>query len=243
MGLLALFAAAGVHAQVALPVLWLPPSGEILVQGKPAQARITNGAARIRLAAGYAYSFNGVHGGVLLGDYPALRLTGSMTMSLWLNLRSYVDAGPGAQILFRGDDRCGVDPFDLVIHSDGTIWFAVQDDKDRGFGIASEIPLNRWTHVVATFNANSGDMNFWLNDEHVAFAKTSRRPFEILDNNYAPGIGIGNVQNDHGPHNQPLNGMIADLRLYDRVIQPDLIDETPAPWDNPPVSLSRQTVN
>ncbi|HVT12640.1 MAG TPA: LamG domain-containing protein [Fimbriimonadaceae bacterium] len=234
MHFLAFLAAAAVHSQAPLPVLWLAPTGEVLVQGKAVQPRITEGAWRVRLSGGYAYNFNGVHGGVLLPDYSGLRLTGSMTMSLWLNLRSYVNSGPGAQILFRGDDRCGLDPYDLVIHSDGTIWFAVQDEQDHGYGVAGEIPLNRWTHVVATFDASTGQLKLWLNDELVAFGKTTRRPFQVLDNSYAPGIGIGNVQNDHGPHNQPLNGMIADLRLYDRVVEPGVTEELAPLWDSPP---------
>ncbi|HWA82121.1 MAG TPA: LamG domain-containing protein [Fimbriimonadaceae bacterium] len=235
MHFLAFMTAAAVYSQAPLPVLWLAPTGEVLVQGKAVQPRITPGAWRVRLSGGYAYTFNGVHGGVLLQDYPALRLTGSMTMSLWLNLRSYVNDGPGAQILFRGDDRCGVDPFDLVVHHDGTIWFAVQNEQDLGYGISGEIPLNRWTHVVATFNASTGQLKMWLNNELVATGLTSRRPFAALDDKYAPGLGIGNVQNDHGPHNQPLNGMIADLRLYDKVVEPAIMDEAAPLWDDPPV--------
>ncbi len=234
MGIFAIVAFAGLHAQVVPPLLWLAPSGQIEVAGKPVSARVTPGASRIRLPGGYGFSFDGTHGGVLLPDLPALRLTGSMTMSVWINLRSYVNTGPGAQVLFRGDDRNGLDPYDLVVHSDGTIWFAVQDDQDRGFGVAGEIPLRQWTHVLGSFDATKGELKLWLNHELVATAKTTRRPFETLDNAFAPGIGIGNVQNDHGPHNQPLNGMITDLRLYDRIFEPDAIDEGVPPWTGDP---------
>lgn len=243
MDLLAILALASIHAQSGKPLLWLSPNGQIEVEGKAVHARITTGAARVRLSGGYAYDFNGKHGGVLLDDLPQFHLTGSMTISLWINLRSYVNDGPGAQVLFRGDDRCGVDPYTMSIHSDGTINFAVQDDQDRGYGINGEIPLNRWTHVLASFNSETGEMRLWLNHESVAYARTSRRPFALLDPAFSSGIGIGNVQNDHGPHNQPINGTIADLRLYRGIYAPDEVDRGYSPWDNPPQARrSKNTV-
>ncbi len=36
---------------------------------------------------------------------------------------------------------------------------------------------------------------------------TRIRPFARLDDRAAPGVSIGNVQFDKGPHNQPLNGL------------------------------------
>jgi hypothetical protein len=240
MGFLSLIAFSTAFAQLPPPVLWLSPTGKILVHGKQVEAELTEGASRVRLAGGYAYDFSGKRGGILFGDVPALRLTESMTVSLWINLRSYVNDGPGAQVLFRGDDRSGVDPYTLSIHGDGTVWWAVQDQDDKGFGVGAEIPLNRWMHVVASFNDESGELQLWLDDERVAYARTSRRPFALLDNNASPGLGIGNVQNNRGPHNQPLNGVVADLRLYDRVLTPDELD-TDRRWDSPPVQVSLKT--
>src|SRR5437879_4531137 len=82
MGILGMIAIVGMHGQVGRPVLWLAPSGQIEVAGKPIEARITPGAWRVSLGGGYAYNFNGKRGGILLGDLPALRLTGSITVSV-----------------------------------------------------------------------------------------------------------------------------------------------------------------
>jgi|SRR5579862_2378284 len=234
MGALTFVALLALHAHPDRPVLWLSPSGKIEVAGRPVDARITTGASQIPIPGGFGYDFTGVHGGILLDDIPELRLTGSMTISVWLNLRAYVDSGPGAQVLFRGDDRGGLDPYDLVIHSDGTIWFAIVNQENLGFGICGEIPLNHWTQVVASFDSNRSEMQLWIDRRRIAAAVTSRRPFENLDLAFAPGIGIGNVQNDRGPHNQPLDGVLADLRLYRGAYSPEDIDDGIPPWAREP---------
>ncbi|HMS55442.1 MAG TPA: LamG domain-containing protein [Fimbriimonadaceae bacterium] len=196
------------------PVVWLHPEGQILVEGKAFSPRTSEGTKRVKTANGWGYDFDGVRSGLLFGDLPAAQLTQSLTVSTWLYLRSYVNDGPGAQILFRGDDRNGHDPFFLVIHGDGTINFAVQNEHDKGRHITAEFPLNRWVHVVATFNAESGRMRLFLNGDLMAMTITSLTPFAQLQSDYAPGFSIGNVQNNIGPHNQPINGIINDLRLY-----------------------------
>lgn len=196
------------------PVVWLHPEGQILVEGRAFTPRSSDGTKKVKTANGIGYDFDGVRSGLLFGDLPEVRLTESLTISTWLYLRSYVNDGPGAQILFRGDDRCGHDPFFFVLHGDGTINFAVQNEHDKGRHISAEFPLNRWIHVVATFNSESGRMRLFLNGELTAMAITSLRPFAELERDWSPGFSIGNVQNNAGSHNQPLNGIVNDLRLY-----------------------------
>lgn len=223
MSIWALTAAMMANAQAIQPVLWMNLRGDILVSGQPTTPRFTPGASRTRTVDGVAYNFTGVHGGVLFGDLPALKLSDSITVSAWLNPRSYVNDGPGAEILFRGDDRSGYDPYWFVIQGDGTINFCVGDDHDRAMNVKGELPLNRWTHVTANFNATTGELKMWLNGELVGYSRTSLREFVELDKGWTPGVGVGNVQNDQGPHNQPYNGLLADLRLYSQALTPDQV--------------------
>lgn len=216
-----LAAGLAIMRQEASPVLWLDLQGRILVDGRTFEPKMTPGATQRHIANGTAYEFSGAHGGILFGDPVPLQLSGSMTISTWVYLRSYAPNGAQGEILFRGDDRNGLDPYSLVVEADGTVNFVICNEKGQDAGIKAEIELSQWTHVVASFNADTGEMNMWLNDEKVAFAKTSRRPFSGLLAQFAPGIGVGNVQNNHGPHNQPLNGLIADLRLYTSALSPD----------------------
>ncbi len=218
-------AVSGAKRQPPSPVLWLHPNGTVLVAGAGAPARQTRGAQTVQTPFGLGLDLDGAHGGLLLQDLPALALTKSMTVSTWVYLRSYVNAGPGAQILFRGDDRSGFDPYDLVIGADGTVAFGICEANGNTAYVATEIPLKAWVRVTGSFDADSGEIRLWLNDRLLATRFTARRPFAALDSGWAPGIGIGNVQNDLGPHNQPLNGTITDLRLY-----PEVLDPADAGW-------------
>lgn len=203
------------------PALWLNPKGTVLVAGKEATARATKGAQTVRTPFGLGLDLNGTHGGLLLADFPALALTRSMTVSTWIYLRSYVNDGPGAQILFRGDDRPGLDPYDFVVRGDGTVEFGIGSDAGSRPFVATEIPLKQWVRVTASFDGESGEMRLWMGERLVATRVTDIRPFRDLHPDYLPGVGIGNVETDRGfGNNQPLNGILADLRLYPAVLEP-----------------------
>ena len=73
-------------------------------------------------------------------------------------------------------------------------------------------------------------MRLWIDRKEVASMLTTRRPFADLDPAFAPGVSVGNVQNDQGPHNQPLDGVVADLRLYATALTPADIDDGMPPW-------------
>lgn len=214
------------------PALWLSPQGSLQVDGKPAAGRLTKGAAMARTPFGWGLDLNGKHGGLLLADFPALALTRTMTVSTWVYLRSYVNDGPGAQILFRGDDRPGLDPYDFVVRGNGTVEFSVGDDQGNRPFVATEIPLHTWVRLTGSFDSESGELRLWKNDRLIATRVTDIRPFRDLDTRYLPGVGIGNVETDRGfGNNQPLDGVIADLRMYPTVLEPR--DAGWRPFDTP----------
>lgn len=225
---------AAMSAQAAKPIFWLNPNDSILLNGNEIKPKISEGVAAVRYPAGVAYSFNGQHGGILLGDPASLKPKGALTISSYLYLRSYVNDGPGAQIFFRGDDRCGYDSYSLVLTGDRVINFNIWDENNEGMSVRSEIPLDRWIHVLASYDPESGRMEMYLNGQEAAMAYTSRRPVFDLDNGWTPGVGIGNVQNNLGPHNQPFNGVIADLRVYDTVVEPQAAGFEPGLWSESP---------
>jgi len=209
------------QAQAPEPILWLQPTGQITINGKPAAHILSPGTRALKTSQGVVYDFDGKRSGVLIPDLRPLAITESFTVSTWINLRSYVNDGPGAQILFRGDDRIGRDPYSLVIHSNGTVNFGIQNAEGTGFHVSAEVPLQRWTHVLASWDMTMGKLMMWLDGKNVAFATTKIHPFAVLDQATAPGIGIGNVQNEKGPHNQPINGQLSDLRLLRGVWTPE----------------------
>lgn len=221
------------------PVLWMRPDATITVQGRAILPTVSPGAKKVPALGGWGYDFDGRRAGLLLPDMPALALTSSMTVSVWIRPRSYVNDGPGAQILFRGDDRCGLDPYSLVILGNGVVVFGVQNDREQGWSVGAELPLNTWTHVTASYEDSPAfgakKLRMWLNGELMTHATTSRTPFSILDKAWAPGVGIGNVQNEKGPHNQPFNGTLFDLRLYQGVFGPGDAGYRPSGRQDPPL--------
>ncbi|HLO99372.1 MAG TPA: LamG-like jellyroll fold domain-containing protein, partial [Fimbriimonas sp.] len=176
--------------QAPQPVLWVKPSGVITVQGSPIQPEFTPGSKWVRMQNGFAIDIDGKRGGVRIPDLQALQLDGSITMAGWFFLRSYVNEGPGAQILFRGDDRIGLDPYYMAIHGDGRLYFAINSNDNRSASASGEIELGRWTRVVANYSTETKRINFWVNGEHVAATKTSLLPFKQLNTPDAPGVGI-----------------------------------------------------
>lgn len=213
------------HRQDIEPVLWLRPDGHLTVHGREVRPKVNPGTRILKLDRGVVYEFNKGHSGLQIPDMPALKLGGSITVTAWIQLYSYVNDGPGAQVLFRGDDRCGLDPYSLVVLSDGTIRFGIQDEQQMGMTVGAELQLQKWYRVTANYDASTGHMEMWLGNDLVGTALTIRKPMQDLDPNWAAGLSIGNIQNVGGPHNQPLNGMVGDLRLYDRVLRPsDLLD-------------------
>ena len=225
--------------QVVDPVLWLNPNGRILVEGKAVNPRFAAGARVIRTNHGATYDFDGRRGGIHFPDLRTFHWTSSMTIALWINPRSYVNDGPGAQILFRGDDRNGLDPYSMVIHSDGTINFGISNEQGLGMGVSTELPLNRWSQVVANWDEETGFIKLWLDGDLVATSRTTRKPFAILETQHTPGVGIGHVQNEFGPHNQPFNGMIADLRFYHQALSPEEIGFNQNRFDPPQKSSAK----
>lgn len=220
MSILAAFMLAA-QAQSPEPVLWLTPHGRITVMGKEIEPTFSPGTRTIKTPQGVVFDFDGRRSGINLPDERAFAITDSFTVSTWIYLRTYHNDGPGAQILFRGDDRSGLDPYSLVVHPNGTIHFSVQDAQDRGFHVSAEIPLAKWTHVLGSWDMETGKLRLWLNGENVAFATTTVHPFATLDKGWTPGLGIGNVQNEKGIHNQPMNGQLMDLRLMRGVWTPE----------------------
>lgn len=203
-----------------VPVLWLDVQGNILIDGDAVEPQINPGVAKQKTPIGIAFNFSGEKSGILFGDKSSLKLTGNITVSAWLFPKSYAPNGAQSEVLFRGDDRAGYDPYFLALTKDGDIQFVIEDDKNEAEMVKTDIPLNQWTHITASLNAATGEMAMWENGVKVSTNSTTKRPIYDLIPKYVPGVGIGNVQNDKGPHNQPFNGLIADLRLYSKVLTP-----------------------
>jgi|GEM_PF-937738 len=202
-------------------VSWWSGDGETndLVRGNSGYPQ--NGMSYSPGMVGQAFHFDGVDDRLMVPDAPNLRLTKSLTIEGWI----YIESLPiklGGQILFRGDDRLGLDPYSLAILPDGNLQFHI-GSLTSNVEITTPVPTGRFLHVAATLDSASGSMKLFKNGNIVAEATTVIRPFKDLDSNYYPGLGIGNTQGPRMQHNHPFHGLIDELAVYNRALSSDEI--------------------
>ena len=199
----------------------------------PSKVSWRRGSKVVAVPSGVGLELDGVLSGLMVADHPAFAMHRAITVSTWIKATSYVDRGPGAQILFRGDDRSGADPYSFVIHPNGRVYFSIQDLGQNASNVNTELPLNQWTHIVASYDGERGILRMYKNGVLNTMETTKVVPLAKLDKTQAPGMGIGNVQWEKGGHNQPFHGILADLRLYNTLIEPKEIGFNPEGWNMP----------
>ena len=181
-------------------------------------AALVSGATYAPGQVGQAFSFDGVDDRVQLPDSDSLKLTESLSIEGWVSVRSYPTFS--GVILFRGDDRGGLDPYQVYISAGGNVRFLVSSlTGSASVKAPVPVPLNQFVHFAGTLDDTTGVMRLYVNGALAAERVTDVRPFRELDANSNPGIGIGN----HGgypitPHNFPLNGLIDELSVYNRAL-------------------------
>jgi concanavalin A-like lectin/glucanase superfamily protein len=147
-------------------------------------------------------------GRVSIPDGPAFELTSSLTIGAWMNM-----ANNSFAVLYRGDDRPGLDPYGLSGNGGGLMGLQIVDATDAGVYLPTAIPLNEWVHVAGTLDGSTGDMKLYLNGVLVAQTTTAIRPFGPL---LGPGVAIGNT----ATHEFPFSGLIDEVVLYNRALSP-----------------------
>jgi hypothetical protein len=165
---------------------------------------------------GQAFNFNGSNGWAALGDPPSLAFTSSFSIEGWIKVNGLPTGNNGNPIMFRGDDRPGLDPYVLSIGTNGNLVFQV-NSTTAGASIQAPIPTGQFVHVAATLDDATGAMTLYENGAVVAQTTTTVRPFGPLDPTQQPGVGIGN-SNAISNFNVPFNGLIDELAVYDRAL-------------------------
>ncbi|MEE9125905.1 MAG: LamG domain-containing protein [Planctomycetota bacterium] len=169
-----------------------------------------------------AMAFHGHDDRVFVPDDEAFHLTKNLTLEAYVQLHDYSDGL--RQILFRGDDRGGFDPWFLGILASGQLVFLVTDAQNRCAQVRSPEPIPRvFTHVAGTLDHETGELSVFVNGKKVATTKTKIRPCGALGGRN-PGVGIGNVQRHS---DQAFHGLIDEVRISSVALDPQ--DMLPAP--------------
>ncbi len=205
-----------------------PPDGLISwweANGAARDAAGDNGGA-ILLGAGFAsgqvgqaFNFDGVDDRVQVPDADNLKLTGSLTIEAWVQVDSLPVNRAHGHVLFRGDDRNGLDPYYLAVSREGTLKFNI-DSLTAKARLEAPVPsIAQFFHVAATLDDTSGSMRIYVNGALAAEMVTDVRPFRDLDPAFNPGVAIGNHGGYPGtPHSYPLDGQIDELSIYSRAL-------------------------
>jgi hypothetical protein len=175
--------------------------------------------------------FNGTDQQIFIPDSPSLALTQSLTLEAYIDPLSIssISGSPtdGEEIVFRGDNRNGFDPYKLLI-SHGNLEFDITDASNDEATV--EVPfsaINQWTEVAGTLDNSTGVMDLYQNGILVATTTTTIRSFATLDSNDKPGLGIGNVE---ASDNDYFDGYIDEVRISDQALSPSqLLGAVPEP--------------
>jgi Concanavalin A-like lectin/glucanases superfamily len=111
---------------------------------------------------GRAVSLNGVNQWVDVGDPVALRLTGSLSISAWINASSF----PRDEAAIASDHTgLGYQLDTTIDQGPRTIGFKLADASGRLMARYGRTPLelNRWYHVAGVYDAQARTLHVFLN--------------------------------------------------------------------------------
>jgi len=185
---------------------------------------------------GQAFSFVPPRTRVTIPDSTAFELT-SLSIQGWIYPR-----GTGGIIFFRGDNRVGLDPYNLNFNDSShptDINFSLQNSSGGVVTLRAGVQLNQWQHVAGTFDNNTDEMRLYVNGSLASQTSTTLTPLTVLDPGSDPGIGIGNTQGTQYDFN--FNGYVDEISLYSRALSSSeiqaIVSQVPEPGSAALVSL------
>ncbi len=180
------------------------------VSGNGNSLSMLNGAILGTGKYGLAMSFDGVNDVLVANGYsPALNLTSAgFTLSAWINPRS----NGGWQMIVNKPYTTGHSApyFDWSMHrqiSTGRIVLFLGCEGVQRVSNATT-PINAWTHVAVTYDGSA--IRHYINGN---LDRTTSASCKVTNTNSRP-IRIGS----NGANSETMNGLIDDVRIYDRVL-------------------------
>jgi hypothetical protein len=156
-------------------------------------------------------SFNGSNQRIFIPNSTQFQLTSSLTLEAWVNVKQLPnDYTSEGQIVFRGDDRAGFDPYDLEVRG-SNLAFIIEDASGNSTMVTAPLPgLNQWVFVAGTLDGSMGKMDLYVNGQLKTQTTTTVRPLGALTGSN-PGLGIGNVES--ATYSEFFNGLIDEVRI------------------------------
>jgi N-acetylneuraminic acid mutarotase len=179
-----------------------------------------------------ALDFSGLGPFVTMPDYAPLRLTHSLTVEAYINLRSFQTFSPRGeqQIVFRGA-ASGMAAYSLEIVGTN-LAFSIADAS--GAKATAQVPfsayLHQWVHVAGSLDDATGNLSLYINGMLVASMNTPIRPEGNLTG-YEPGLSIGNDQGGSSQggssYSESFSGLVDEVRISNQALQPSQFLDAP----------------
>lgn len=214
VGLLATLMTLGGMPGAASSVSRWPAEGHARDVVSEYDGRLVGGVRYVPAMVGQGFYFDGENDAVSVPDAETLRLTKSLTISGWVRVDSYPPAEQDyGFVVFRGDDRPGLDPYFLGVRADGTLVFGITGETDTA-ELRTRIPSGRFIRVTASLDDHTGLMRLMFDDRIVAQSVTAVRPFHDLAPGAHPGVGIGNhASQPDSQYNMPFHGVLDEISI------------------------------
>ena len=151
------------------------------------------------------------------GKQSSLNNLGPMTISMWVNPKSYsfnagILASKSAISTFAWDGWLF-----YFFNSSGYVRFQVSYDADAttiSRNSSAGINLNKWQHVVVTWDGSSSPTNIRIYFNNVDVSAGTSGSGSIRDNDSLSSFGIGGNTSDI----RNFNGLIDEVRVYNRAL-------------------------
>lgn len=141
----------------------------------------------------------------------SLNLTGSLTMSAWINPRSYGEGNYG-RIIDKGVGSAARG-FTFMLNGTAKAPSYLVYGAAIASGTANSVPLNTWTHVAIVHDPAAGTAEFYVNGQPAGSAAYTRANVDTATDPLY--IGIRGYTMDRS-----FDGQIDGVRMYNRAITP-----------------------
>lgn len=142
-----------------------------------------------------------------VGNPQAFQLTGPMTLSAWINIKS--GSTTSGRIISKSSqaDR----GWELNIEGGGSLEFKIAYDEFSYTELSIAISQNEWHHVAGAYAANNATMRLYVDGALV----TSRTDAPTVGRNSPFNVLVGAMPNETCC---PFEGLIDDVRVYSRAL-------------------------
>ncbi len=159
---------------------------------------------------------DGVNDFVELGNPALLQLTGSMTVSAWVNSAAF-PRDDAAIVSKRTSSKIGYQLDTTVDRGPRTVGFKLTNSAGGSmfrYG-ATTLQANTWYHVTGVYNAATSTLHVYLNGQ--LDDGTLVGTVTAAQQNSSANVNIGRRP---GSNNFNLTGRIDDVRIYNRALTP-----------------------